>query len=542
MTVTYSSKISSAGFATIFKLLLKWRGSVYKLLWREFAVYAATYLTLSLSYRLAMNDEQREKFEFISRYCNRYTDHIPIAFVLGFYVTCVCTRWWNQYNAIPWPDTLALLVTSDIQGPCKRARLFRRTIMRYICLSFTMTLASISSTVKKRFPTLNHLNIAGFLQGSEQQILERLKTPHNKYFVPLVWATSLVNQSRREKWVKDDHALKTLIDEITAFRSKCGTLFSYDWINIPLVYTQVVTVAVYSYFIACLMGRQFSISPYNGEIDVDPYFPFFTFLQFFFFMGWLKVAESLLNPFGEDDDDFDVNYLIDRNLQVSYLIVDDMHSDYPELLRDNHWNDIDFQLPYTQASKNFYNEPFVGSTMDLNISAIGAELTLPNEEAPVIHAKDQPDTLENGDIDKKLKSVKNLPMFSRKVSRKFHKARNNVPGTVFMATNASMSNDSSNAPNDTSILRRLFRNLKKRKTRTKTEENGNGQKRNSQPKEETFNLGDIPLIDDSCVNDSPVKNEAKEEEPDVKVKLDNDEEEAMESKFLMDTGIAHEIV
>ena len=114
------------------------------------------------------------------------------------------------------------------------------------------------------------------------------------------------------------------------------TGFSYDWISIPLVYTQIVTLAVYTFFLSSLMGRHFldPLKKLDGH-DIDLVVPVFTFLQFFFHKGWLKVAEVLINPFGEDDHDFDINWLINRHLQV-----DDMHAEHPELVKDQFWDNV----------------------------------------------------------------------------------------------------------------------------------------------------------------------------------------------------------
>ncbi|KAF2355686.1 Bestrophin/UPF0187 [Trinorchestia longiramus] len=319
------------------------------------------------------------QFERISLYCQYFTDLIPLSFVLGFYVSIVVQRWWAQWETLPWPDTLALFVSTTLSGNDNRARMMRRAILRYANLAMVLTFAMVSPCVKKRFPTLDHIEEAGLMTANERKIYSSMRdrTSHPIYWMPLAWAGALVSRARKENKIKDDFAVKTIIDEITRVRTLCGSLLGYDWISIPLVYTQVVTLAVYTFFLSTLMGRQFldTTKGYKNN-SIDFYIPIFTYLQFFFYMGWLKVAESLVNPFGEDDDDFEINWLVDRNLQVSYLIVDEMHNEHPELIQDMYWDEVVPQeLPYTVASQEYKPiEPHLGSTANIEVSQQDMEL------------------------------------------------------------------------------------------------------------------------------------------------------------------------
>ncbi|KAG5317367.1 BEST2 protein, partial [Pseudoatta argentina] len=285
------------------------------------------------------------------------------------------TRWWNQYMTIPWPDSIAVFVSATIHGNDDRGRLMRRTIVRYVCVCLTIILTNVAPRVKKRFPTLEHFVESGLLLDNELAIFQSLneKFPNpSKHWLPIVWASSIVTRARYEGRIRDDFAVKTLIDELNRFRGMCGSISHYDTISIPLVYTQVVTLAVYTYFLTTVMGRQWI---QKSDSTIDLYFPVFATLQFFFYMGWLKVAETLINPFGEDDDDFEVNWLIDRNLQVSYLIVDEMHNEHPELIRDQYWDQIfPAELPYTAAAQPFREEHPIPSTAGIQLSAAQQEL------------------------------------------------------------------------------------------------------------------------------------------------------------------------
>jgi len=352
MTVSYASHIHTVSHVGGFLKLLKlWKGSLLKGIWMDLVLYVSLLAGVSCLYRFYFMDHEdmKKPFEILCVYCGRYSKLIPLPLLLGFYVSLVVTRWWNQFTSLAWPDKLAMNLVSYLPGG-GRARDIRRNVIRWACLCNILSLRMVSSVVNNRFPDYSSLVDVGMLTKREEEKLTMLfrKTEgkHSIVWYPMQWCQAVLRSAHQEGLIPSDLHYWALTSECDKVASLNGTLICYGWINIPLVYTQVVTIAVYSYFLASLFGSQalqptayilggnkyikVESSAVPGSVNlvgydssnVDTYIPIFNILEFIFYVGWLQVAVTLINPFGDDDEDFDVDYLIDRNIQIGLFMVE----------------------------------------------------------------------------------------------------------------------------------------------------------------------------------------------------------------------------
>lgn len=79
------------------------------------------------------------------------------------------------------------------------------------------------------------------MNESEMKIFEMMdeKTEMSKYWMPLVWATNIINRARKEDLIKNDHLVQSILTELSDIRKRLGSLIGYDTVCVPLVYTQV---------------------------------------------------------------------------------------------------------------------------------------------------------------------------------------------------------------------------------------------------------------------------------------------------------------
>ena len=106
-----------------------------------------------------------------------------------------------------------------------------------------ITFTSISHRVAKKYKTFQTLVEAGLLTEREKQKLEDLKTltefKYPVHWYPIQWAQSVLRRSYSQGNISSDLLYDKLHQELLNISSRNGTLLSYAWVNIPLVYTQV---------------------------------------------------------------------------------------------------------------------------------------------------------------------------------------------------------------------------------------------------------------------------------------------------------------
>uniref|UniRef100_A0A183V5D0 Bestrophin homolog n=1 Tax=Toxocara canis TaxID=6265 RepID=A0A183V5D0_TOXCA len=196
----------------------------------------------------------------------------------------------------------------------------------------------------------------------EEHEVERFT--ENNFYQSVSWALALARQARDEGIIRSDPALQDIFricmdfrwSQITlfyynwipvplAFSQICMdfrwsqiTLFYYNWIPVPLAFSQIISLVVRCYFILALLGRQFTHNE-GSRSPIDIYFPAITVLQLVFYSGWVKVAEALINPCGDDDEDFDFEWFLARNMRQATAIADEKNSEPPPLCWDKFWRD-----------------------------------------------------------------------------------------------------------------------------------------------------------------------------------------------------------
>jgi hypothetical protein len=315
MTITYSDKIHS--------LLVRWKGSVWKTVWKHLLIWLIIYYIIYFVLKFALTNYQAKEAAKVVAMFDGFCSSLPLVFILGFYVGQVVTRWWNQVMSIPWPDDCVVVANSYLFDG-DHAKAIRETVARWLVLCEAMVFRQISPRIHKRFPQLDHLVDAGLMTKQELLMIRKIECRNTRWQAPLDWIVNkVIFPSEAQPVVK-----VAFCGSVNNFRNGMRQLFTYDWICIPLVYTQTVAIVVYGYFMFALIGHQ-----YIGK-TIDLYVPWLSILQFVFYVGWFNVAREMMYPMGEDEDDLELNCILDRHAAVAFSLATEVREESPDIIFD----------------------------------------------------------------------------------------------------------------------------------------------------------------------------------------------------------------
>lgn len=301
-----------------------------------------------------------------------------ITFLVGFYVSTIVKRWFDQIKLVPSPDNVCLFLGAMVHfkpNYAKEELVLKKKIIRYLHLSWVLALSSLCPNLFQfavnpmQCPGKEMMkpNEVAQLQPYPVKRKKNLKLINQKgirWFLPLNWAIIEINKSCNEenpdkKITKDP---KDLVGQILKFRTDLEHLREYGENPLPIIFSYAVWLCIIGWLSMGLFGAQNILHHSDAAaaglgiyITVAFSFPLYELLTFLLIITWVQAADELKNPFRTNPGyDVDLVAKLHINLWKSSLMLQNQQ----EMLHNN--KEVRFEIDYSneirEMGNRFYNE------------------------------------------------------------------------------------------------------------------------------------------------------------------------------------------
>ncbi|XP_057370273.1 bestrophin-2-like isoform X2 [Daphnia carinata] len=312
-------------FGGSIRILLRWKGSIYKTIWKDLLVYYGLYYLITIIHNYLLDESGKIAFEALAKYCLKNSNSINVMIMLTFFTTTAMHRLFAMQTMIPGTAKVITFFILSIKPNLPEGPIVVERFARWTVLAWILTFRTVSKPLRTMFPDILSLQLAGIIKEKERLLLERVETERNKTpraLMVIDWMLLLMKDCFiQNRYAEKSNYLK-VIEVVMAFKKGCGNTIKFATKNMPYALIQAVMIVVYTYGFVTLMARNVEEASTCSFMEVIVnYVPVIPSMQFFVFLVWLNFGRVAVNPFGTDDDDIDVTLLFQTHVQDCFRLA-----------------------------------------------------------------------------------------------------------------------------------------------------------------------------------------------------------------------------
>eukprot|EP00276_Gloeochaete_wittrockiana_P003140 CAMPEP_0184662198 /NCGR_PEP_ID=MMETSP0308-20130426/42033_1 /TAXON_ID=38269 /ORGANISM="Gloeochaete witrockiana, Strain SAG 46.84" /LENGTH=901 /DNA_ID=CAMNT_0027104031 /DNA_START=163 /DNA_END=2867 /DNA_ORIENTATION=- len=226
-----------------------------------------------------------------------------VAFLLGMFGSLTFSRWWatreKLQQVIGRTNNLAVMIATYVVGDDHLTNTAREEMCRYMNLAHALVYKQASMD-----EDLGELIGRRLLTKDEARKIENLPS---KYLIIYTWLADLLKEvALNGRLVYPEYVLPLMHGDISVMRGGASDIFMYLNCQIPYSYVHMLTLVskIHVLFVVLYVGGLIGRGFIERSVMTIVFGYCFLFATRIIYEGLLQIHHSLVNPFGDDPDDF----------------------------------------------------------------------------------------------------------------------------------------------------------------------------------------------------------------------------------------------